>query len=630
VRGSTWPKLWGLVVLAVLFAHAMSYLPFLADDAFISLRYSERLIDGQGLTWNDGERVEGYSNLLWVLLCAALGWLGLDLITAVRALGLGSAAFATWVLLHRYRRSPPISIAAGMALALSGPLAAWSVGGLESPLVAALLAWALATVLPLIDQESISWKSAISGPAIPLALLCWTRPDGALLTVAIAAGLIAAHGPGMGTIISALRISAFPAGAYLAQLAFRLAYYGEWVPNVAFAKLGFTGNRVSQGVGYLAQAALWLGPLVLPALALSILLLRRHETSARARFLLVPFLTWSVYVVAIGGDIFPARRHVVPLLVLLAFLLAEGLHMLERHDKTSSRTAWALTLLFLVALGTAQWFDPENERARQERWEWDSASIGRMLHTAFEQQQPLLAVDTAGALPYFSQLPALDMLGLNDRYLARHRPEDFGHGWLGHELGDGDYVLQREPDLIWFCGPEKGKRPCFRSGVEMVQDPRFSRWYRLATFQTGPPDGVRAFIWIRVEGGRLGFSRERGNIQIPGYLFVDNPRSVITLDTHHRPGISVNTEIPAGFQRLEIDPGRWVMELETGSGMVRGEVRASGTPRVLGLGNGRLEFEVREPGAVDLFVGAYPGTATHLLGATLRRVQSDPALDPDL
>src|SRR5687768_11268585 len=41
--------------------------PWVVDDAFISLRYADRLVAGDGLTWTDGERVEGYSNLLWVL-----------------------------------------------------------------------------------------------------------------------------------------------------------------------------------------------------------------------------------------------------------------------------------------------------------------------------------------------------------------------------------------------------------------------------------------------------------------------------------------------------------------------------------------------------------------------------------
>ena len=39
--------------------HACRYMPFICDDALISLRYAKRLLEGQGLTWNPGERVEG-------------------------------------------------------------------------------------------------------------------------------------------------------------------------------------------------------------------------------------------------------------------------------------------------------------------------------------------------------------------------------------------------------------------------------------------------------------------------------------------------------------------------------------------------------------------------------------------
>ena len=46
---------WAEAVI-VLVLHAVSYLPFISDDALISLRYAQRLLDGGGLTWNDGER----------------------------------------------------------------------------------------------------------------------------------------------------------------------------------------------------------------------------------------------------------------------------------------------------------------------------------------------------------------------------------------------------------------------------------------------------------------------------------------------------------------------------------------------------------------------------------------------
>ena len=40
---------------------------FLTDDAFISFRYVRNLLEGHGLVFNPGERVEGYSNFLWTL-----------------------------------------------------------------------------------------------------------------------------------------------------------------------------------------------------------------------------------------------------------------------------------------------------------------------------------------------------------------------------------------------------------------------------------------------------------------------------------------------------------------------------------------------------------------------------------
>ena len=44
---------------------------YLDDDQMISMRYARNLVDGLGLVWNAGDRVEGYTNLGWV--CMLLG-----------------------------------------------------------------------------------------------------------------------------------------------------------------------------------------------------------------------------------------------------------------------------------------------------------------------------------------------------------------------------------------------------------------------------------------------------------------------------------------------------------------------------------------------------------------------------
>ena len=74
--------------VGILILNASYYFPFISDDSLISLRYASRLLEGDGLTWTDGRPVEGYSNLLWVLLVAFIGMFGVDLIDATRILGI--------------------------------------------------------------------------------------------------------------------------------------------------------------------------------------------------------------------------------------------------------------------------------------------------------------------------------------------------------------------------------------------------------------------------------------------------------------------------------------------------------------------------------------------------------------
>src|SRR5690606_38133881 len=45
---------------------------WLSDDAFISFRYAQNLVEGHGLVYNPGERVEGYTNFLWTVLAAGV------------------------------------------------------------------------------------------------------------------------------------------------------------------------------------------------------------------------------------------------------------------------------------------------------------------------------------------------------------------------------------------------------------------------------------------------------------------------------------------------------------------------------------------------------------------------------
>jgi hypothetical protein len=46
---------------AAFFCHARLY-EYVQDDAYISFAYARNLVEGNGLVFNVGERVEGYTN----------------------------------------------------------------------------------------------------------------------------------------------------------------------------------------------------------------------------------------------------------------------------------------------------------------------------------------------------------------------------------------------------------------------------------------------------------------------------------------------------------------------------------------------------------------------------------------
>lgn len=540
------PLVGGLALAAVFGAHLAHYHPFFADDGFISLRYAQRLLDGHGLTWTAGEAVEGYSNLAWILLISGLGAVGLDLVDAARLLG-GLCGLATVALVFRGRLD---GFVPAIALALSGPLAVWSVGGLEQPLVAALLATALVTLGRRLSAPTPGWISGIA-----LALLCLTRPDGPLF-VAVFAGVLLL---GQRRLRPALHLAALPLVAVAGQLLFRRLYYADWLPNPAWLKANWSGARLADGLDYVGDG-LWT---LLPVLCLGLLgaVAGGLDRARRGRVALAwtAAIAWTGYVASVGGDIFPAHRHLVPTLVLLAFAGVEGVGW--ALERAGDRRALAIPLVGLVcALVPLQQGAEANGRARTERWEWDAVPVGRLLRAAFADRDPLLAVTAAGALPYFSKLRCLDMLGLNDRHIARQRAET--DGYIAHDHADGGYVLDRAPDLmIW--GTPRGGAPRHAAGRQVQADPRFARDYRRVLLETRAPRLMRVTAYVHAEG-RLGIERSPERIRYPAWHL--GAPAVGVLDG----GDALVARIPANTSLktapIALPAGRWTLATDPPDG----------------------------------------------------------------
>jgi arabinofuranosyltransferase len=575
------PNVWlgvGVFVCAVVLGvHAAHYYPFMADDAFISLRYSKRLLTGHGLTWTGDERVEGYSNLTWVLACALLGLFRVDLVLAARLVGALSTLAVMGAVAYAFRPARGAGIVSALTallgFALCVPIAVWSLGGLEQPLVCAFVAWAIALTLYRGPNPSLR------GPCVLLALLALSRPDGALVAGLFAAGVWV----GRGFTWAALRTAATLFGsallAFVLQLIARKLYYNDWVPNPARIKLAFTDVRLKAGIDYLHEAAIYLSPVLMALIAAFTAAWFRPK--ARARIVPIGFVAfgWAAYVAFVGGDIFPGRRHVVLVIAVSAFAVGELVHW-ARLQLRPRVAGIGLSFGYVAVLAVCQVADPQIAVAKGERWEWDGEVVGRLLKRAFGAQAPLLAVDPAGCLPYFSELPSIDMLGLNDRYIAMHPPENLGKGLLAHEFGDGKYVLSRKPDLALFCLPSGNDRACFRSAWQMLQEPSFHRDYRLVTFEGRTPHRFQSRIWVKLESDKIGVERAPEKIVLPGYFLAEGKGVLARLNRQGQLVASLSKgdsgkvrqlRLPAGNYRLEPDAEGTAVTFATSGAPLRNE-----------------------------------------------------------
>ncbi|MEM7203541.1 MAG: hypothetical protein AAF628_24975 [Planctomycetota bacterium] len=588
------------VAATVLWLHAAHYLPFIADDALISLRYAQRLIDGHGLTWTDGSpAVEGYSNLLWVLLNAGLGALGMDLVNACRLLGMLSSLLTVGAVLAAARvpssqRVLP-ALTGTLTVALAGPIAAWSIGGLEQPLVACLLAWGFVHVIALINAPSATWRDAL-WPSICFALLVLTRPDAPLWVATVAGMLWLCRGPRQR---ASLRVAAtfalLPFATYLGQLAFRLAYYGEWIPNTARVKVAFTSRRLEEGVEYVAVGLSSLLPIAAIALLSALALLWSRERRRPALLLFVPTVAWLAYVIVIGGDYFAARRHLVPVVVPMAMLAVLGVDAAASRwrSATARGLLWATVLLLLAVYTSRQLTDAENQRAGVKRWEWDGRTLALALKRGFAPAQPLLAVTAAGCMPFWTGFPAIDMLGLNDHFIARHPPKNFGSGKLGHELGDGAYVLDRNPDLIVYTHGLESER--YRAGRQLKAMPEYQRRYQRLWFRALDPDlgdWYVGAVFVNRQSDTVGIRTDPNRVEIPAHFFGHAKTTPTQLDREGRFFTRLRPGQVATIRGISLTPGEWRVDAGTTSALVI--VRGQGQRRRF-LPGEPTEFTVTEP-----------------------------------
>jgi arabinofuranosyltransferase len=413
-----------------------------SDDAFISFRYARNLVAGHGLVFNPGERVEGYTNLLYVLLMAPAAWLASPdrLLPIAIALNLIFAATAVLQLFAftRERQGGPQAGMAALALALCPSLWVAVASGLETPLVLALQVAIWVTVERA--AEGREGRRHAVALAVLAVLSCLVRADG-FIAPALASVYLAVRG----RLRGALLMGGTTAATFAALAAWRLSYYGFPLPNTYYAKVaGSLPERIEAALPLLSRVIFTTG-MLLPAVALmlGVLALARRVSREReplSSALSFPVLfapAWAGYWIYVGGDVFYER--------FLLILFPMGTYVLLDLLRTVRRPMAVAAVVIVVLLQLVQTENDPRFRYQPERYDrW--VLLGR--HLASHHPDATLAVDAAGKVPYFSGLPAIDMLGLTDAHIAHVEPPPGRELIIGHSKQDNAYVLGRRPGLI--------------------------------------------------------------------------------------------------------------------------------------------------------------------------------------
>jgi arabinofuranosyltransferase len=440
---------------------------WVSEDAYIDFRVVHNLLGGLGPVFNPGERVEVYTDPLWVAILAVFS--GLFRFLSIQwwsvILGLtftgggfwfGGLATASLASRHSERDVVPIGL---LCISVVGGVWMFVTSGLETGLI---FGW-LGLSWWLIVRALMHSNRGIYLTAIVVSLGFTIRPDMALFTLTEGAALFvllsrnstSAEGVGARRYIS---LATALIGIPLLSELLRVAYFGLLVSNSALAKSA-SSVWLSQGEAYFWNFVrpywLWIPFLILAAVTG---VRMRRWWSIGIRLDLVVLLAPVVggvfniaYVVRVGGDFMHARMMLPGFFAIFMIFWFEEPSKIRSWLPVVATVMWSLTCLcflrftivsiganrianertiYIAASGNAHPITPSNYR--NDLWEKEGHVLERVAASLSPSKKIMTWAPTMMALqfvPARSHLPELYYVGYPDI------------GLMGLAVGDKVYVF---------------------------------------------------------------------------------------------------------------------------------------------------------------------------------------------
>lgn len=326
-------------------------LSWVCDDIFITFRYVDNFLQGKGIVYNAGERVEGYTHFLWFVMLSFFRLFKLELSSISIFLGILSYAGTIIIFFLISRKidfkNKYILPFTALALSVNYDFAVWATGGLETMFYTFLIS----LVFYIYYFSEIKESKKLLFTSLLLVLACMTRPDAVIFYLyanfLILLWKVFTHNT-FKELIKKLIYFNLPFVIFLLPyLIWKIIYYGDIVPNTYYVK--------SAGESYLSQGLfyIWLffnsykTTFISLAAVFVILKIFISKQSFNEKLAIIisstPLLTMIIalgaavsylflFVARVGGD-FMFARFIIPILPFLYFTIDISVKYLLKNSQ---------------------------------------------------------------------------------------------------------------------------------------------------------------------------------------------------------------------------------------------------------------------------------------------------------
>lgn len=331
----------------LVFIGVVVLLAWQSDDSYHAYAMAKNLVDGNGFVYNIGERATASSCPLFTLVIA-FGYFFIRhmfLVSLLICVIFSTIAYS--IVIHDFCKDRRQVFAAFFALLCSTSFVSYTTSGLENSMLFFLAALFLKKYFA---SEKYNAKRMLY-LAVLISLIAMTRMDAVLMFVPMILYVYLAKRDNV-SFIKAVGLGALGLSPFIIWEFFSLFYYGFFVPNTAFVKLGTNIPKreyIVRGLQYVFNTVIC-DPIVLflPFVAVLLILLTKKF---RYLYLAAGVVLYGIYVIWIGGDFMMGRHFTVLFLMsVIGCLYVINNEYVNKENGRVMYSSWMCRILSAVII----------------------------------------------------------------------------------------------------------------------------------------------------------------------------------------------------------------------------------------------------------------------------------------